>query len=177
MLATQAAADFGTIVPLEEVRRVALSQWRERAIVTLGFQCSSNLQVQFFETLQVGDTICTKTPETVWPALERFPLQASDAGAADVDRDGNNHRAGQELDKFLASDEPGRQFRRTCLQLPYLQCKRQFEKAKAREQLNDFEQKRKRGNYVSPADFAQAYLQLGETQSDSVAAISISGWL
>jgi TolB-like protein/DNA-binding winged helix-turn-helix (wHTH) protein len=82
--------------------------------------------------------------------------------ATAYDHAGRPDRAGQEFDKFLAGDELGRQFNRTCLQLSYLQCKRQFEKARARKQLNDLEQQRKRGNYVSAADFAQAYLQLGE---------------
>ncbi len=89
--------DLDTIVPLEEVRRVAALFPGSTFVpvagaghVTLGFQCSANLQVQFFETLQVGDTTCTKTPETVWPALGRFPRQAADARPADVDPDGNN---------------------------------------------------------------------------------------
>jgi pimeloyl-ACP methyl ester carboxylesterase len=89
--------DLDTIVPLEEVRRVAALFPGSTFVpvagaghVTLFFQCSANLQVQFFETLQVGDTKCTKTPETVWPALGRFPLRASDARPADVDPDGNN---------------------------------------------------------------------------------------
>jgi len=47
-------------------------------------QCSANLQSEFIETLQVGDTSCAKTPETVWPALGRFPLVASQARPADV---------------------------------------------------------------------------------------------
>ena len=53
-------------------------------------QCTANLQSQFFETLQVGDTSCTKTPETVWPALGRFPLVASQARPAEVMPGGGN---------------------------------------------------------------------------------------
>jgi hypothetical protein len=89
--------DLDTILPLEEVRRVAAFFPGSTFVpvsgaghVTLGFECSANLQAQFFETLQVADTTCTKTPETVWPALGRFPLRASDARPADVDPDGNN---------------------------------------------------------------------------------------
>jgi len=42
------------------------------------------------ETLQVGDISCTQTPETVWPAVGRFPLMATNARAADVNPDGHN---------------------------------------------------------------------------------------
>jgi len=84
--------DMDTLVPMEEVRRVAalfpgstFVSVAEAGHVTIGWsQCSINLQSQFFETLQVGDTSCTKTPETVWPALGRFPLIAADARPADV---------------------------------------------------------------------------------------------
>jgi pimeloyl-ACP methyl ester carboxylesterase len=91
------AGDLDTILPLEEVRRVAALFPASTFVpvsgaghVTLGFQCSSNLQVHFFETLEVGDTTCTKTPEIVWPAVGRFPLRAADARGAEVDPDGNN---------------------------------------------------------------------------------------
>jgi len=53
-------------------------------------QCAATIQTQFIETLHVGDTTCTETPETVWPALGRFPLLAVNAWAADVDPEGNN---------------------------------------------------------------------------------------
>jgi len=89
--------DLDTIVPLEEVRRVGALfpgstyvQVAGAGHVTLFYSCSANLQVQFFETLQVGDTTCTRTPEIVWPALGRFPLQAADARPAEIDPDGNN---------------------------------------------------------------------------------------
>jgi hypothetical protein len=83
--------DLDTIVPMEEVRKVA-ALFPESTFVTvaeaghetfLWTHCSANLQSQFFETLQVGDTSCTKTPETVWPAVGRFPLIAADALPAD----------------------------------------------------------------------------------------------
>ena len=53
-------------------------------------QCAASLQSQFIETLQVGDTSCTKTPETIWPAVGRFPLIAAEALPAEVDPNGNN---------------------------------------------------------------------------------------
>jgi pimeloyl-ACP methyl ester carboxylesterase len=89
--------DLDTIVPLEEVRRVAAQFPRSTFVpvagaghVTIFSQCSANLQAQFFESLQVGDTTCTTTPETVWPALGRFPLRAADARPAEIDPDANN---------------------------------------------------------------------------------------
>jgi hypothetical protein len=53
-------------------------------------QCAANLQSQFFETLQVGDTSRTRTPETIWPALGRFPPMAEDARPAKIDPAGGN---------------------------------------------------------------------------------------
>jgi pimeloyl-ACP methyl ester carboxylesterase len=48
--------------------------------VTSGFgQCGTNISNNFLETLQPGDTSCAQTPETVWPAVGRFPLFAVDA--------------------------------------------------------------------------------------------------
>jgi hypothetical protein len=52
--------------------------------------CAANLASQFIETQQVGDISCTKTPETVWPAVGRFPLLAEFARPAAVDPDGQN---------------------------------------------------------------------------------------
>ena len=48
-------------------------------------QCALSLVNNLIETLQVGDTSCTKTPETIWPALDRFPLVAADARPAQID--------------------------------------------------------------------------------------------
>jgi pimeloyl-ACP methyl ester carboxylesterase len=53
-------------------------------------RCAAGLATQFIETLEVGDTSCTKSPETVWPALDRFPLFAHDARPAEVDPAGGN---------------------------------------------------------------------------------------
>ena len=52
--------------------------------------CAANLASRFIETLQVGDISCTKTPETVWPAVGRFPLLAQDAVPAAIDPTGTN---------------------------------------------------------------------------------------
>ena len=53
-------------------------------------QCAINLASSFIENLQVGDTSCTKTPETTWPAVGRFPLLAKFARPAAVDPRGQN---------------------------------------------------------------------------------------
>lgn len=48
--------------------------------VTSGFgQCGTKISNHFLETLEPGDTSCARTPETVWPAVGRFPLFAVDA--------------------------------------------------------------------------------------------------
>ena len=92
------SGDMDTIVPMQEVQQTArlfpgstFVPVAEAGHVTLLWtQCSANLQSHFLETLQVGDTSCTKTPETVWPALGRFPLRAEDAQPAEIDAAGNN---------------------------------------------------------------------------------------
>jgi pimeloyl-ACP methyl ester carboxylesterase len=53
-------------------------------------QCAEGLASGFVESLQVPDTTCSKTPETVLPAIGRFPLAVSDAKPAQVDPAGNN---------------------------------------------------------------------------------------
>jgi pimeloyl-ACP methyl ester carboxylesterase len=55
-----------------------------------GSSCTPNLASQFIETLQVGDTTCTKTPWLVSPVVGRFPLLAKDARPAEVDPNGQN---------------------------------------------------------------------------------------
>jgi hypothetical protein len=90
--------DMDTIVPREEVRKTAalfpgssLVQVAEAGHLTITWnQCAANLQSQFFETLQVGDTSRTRTPETIWPALGRFPPMAEDARPAKIDPAGGN---------------------------------------------------------------------------------------
>jgi len=90
--------DMDTLVPMEEVRKVAAQfpgstfvPVAEAGHVTiLETQCSAILQSQFFATLQVGDTSCTEVPETIRPALGRFPLNAADARPAQVDTNEGN---------------------------------------------------------------------------------------
>jgi pimeloyl-ACP methyl ester carboxylesterase len=92
------SGDLDTEVPAEEVRQVAalflgstfISVAEAGHLTVTWTQCAANLQAQFFETLAVGDTSCAMTPETVWPALGRFPLIAADARPADVDPAGVN---------------------------------------------------------------------------------------
>jgi hypothetical protein len=52
--------------------------------------CANSIATTFVETLQPGDTSCTRVPETIWPALGRFPKVAADARAADIDPAGDN---------------------------------------------------------------------------------------
>jgi TolB-like protein/DNA-binding winged helix-turn-helix (wHTH) protein len=82
--------------------------------------------------------------------------------ATAYEQTGRLDMAGQEFDKFLAGNETGRSLRAACQRLSYPQCKQQFNKIEANKELIDLEQKHKKGYYTSPADFAQAYLQLGE---------------
>ncbi|MBZ5658451.1 MAG: alpha/beta hydrolase [Acidobacteriia bacterium] len=90
--------DLDTVVPIEEVRKVValfpgstFVPVAEVGHTTLGSgQCAAGLASEFFETLHVGDTTCAKTPETVWPSLGRFPLQAADARPAEIDPEGHN---------------------------------------------------------------------------------------
>ena len=92
------SGDMDTLVATEEVRQVA-ALFPGRTFVKVAeaghltafwTQCAANLQSQFLENLRVGDTSCTQTPETVWPAVGRFPLIAADARPAAVDPAGNN---------------------------------------------------------------------------------------
>jgi len=90
--------DMDTVVPMEEVRKVAalfpgstfLPVAEAGHVTAFETQCSLMLQSQFFETLQVGDIRCAELPETVWPALGRFPLNAVDARPAQVDPNEGN---------------------------------------------------------------------------------------
>jgi len=86
-----------TAVPIEEIRKVA-SLFPGSTFVTVAeaghgtvfTQCGASLASQFIETLQVGDTTCAQTPETIWPAVGRFPLLAAEARPAEVDPNGDN---------------------------------------------------------------------------------------
>jgi pimeloyl-ACP methyl ester carboxylesterase len=84
--------DMDTIVPMEEVQQVAALFPRstfvpiaEAGHVTAYWtQCAANIESQFLATLQVGDTSRGQSPETVWPAVGRFPLIATDARPAEA---------------------------------------------------------------------------------------------
>jgi pimeloyl-ACP methyl ester carboxylesterase len=90
--------DMDNSVPLEEVAQVAalfpgssFVPVAEAGHTSVNWShCAGNLAAQFIETLQVGDTSCTQTPETVYPAVGRFPLLAQDAVPAAIDPNGNN---------------------------------------------------------------------------------------
>lgn len=79
--------DLDNRVPLAETDKVAASFPNHTAITiaeagheTVGWsQCARDLVAQFIENLVVGDTRCAGTPETVWPAVGRFPILARDA--------------------------------------------------------------------------------------------------
>jgi pimeloyl-ACP methyl ester carboxylesterase len=97
--------DLDTLVPAEEVQQVAALfpgstylQVAEAGHGTITWTaCAANLQSQFIENLQLGDSSCAATPETVWPALGRFPLHAADARPAGVDSTGVNQLTPAEL--------------------------------------------------------------------------------
>lgn len=85
-------------VPTEAVREVA-ALFPSSTVVPVAeaghetvfwTSCAKNLASQFVETLAVGDTTCAATPETVWPAVGRFPFVASDARPAIDDGSGQN---------------------------------------------------------------------------------------
>ena len=90
--------DMDNRVPYEETNEVAeLFPNSTNVIVeeagheTVGWtQCARNLVTQFIENLQPGDTNCASTPETVWPAVGRFPFLVEDARPAVVDSSGTN---------------------------------------------------------------------------------------
>ncbi len=112
------------------------------------------LQARKYEgAIKQGSEMVELYPENV--AIHRLLAEA-------YEHAGKPDKAKQEFDKFLGGDERGRSLRASCERLSYLQCKGQFIKIDAQKQLLDLEQKRKNGNYASPADFALAYLRLGD---------------
>jgi hypothetical protein len=90
--------DLDNRAPLKETNQVAalfpnttVVTVKEAGHETVGWtQCAINLVSEFVENLQLSDASCASTPETVWPAVGRFPLLASDARAADVDSGAGN---------------------------------------------------------------------------------------
>jgi pimeloyl-ACP methyl ester carboxylesterase len=95
------SGDLDHTVPLEETRQVA-ALFPNSTFVPVAeaghgsvfwSQCAASLASEFIETLRVGDSSCTRTPEVVWPAVGRFPLFVREARPADVDPRGTNQIA------------------------------------------------------------------------------------
>ena len=92
------SGDMDRTVPLEETSQVAAlfpgSTFLPVAAAGHGSvfwsDCAAHLAAEFIETLQVGDTSCTHKPQTIWPAVGRFPLLARDARPAQVNPNGSN---------------------------------------------------------------------------------------
>jgi pimeloyl-ACP methyl ester carboxylesterase len=90
--------DIDAVVPYEETTQVAALFPNSTFVMLAGVghpgtaqsQCARNLESNFLETLQPGDTSCAKTPEIIWPAVGRFPLRAEHARPADVNPNGQN---------------------------------------------------------------------------------------
>jgi len=91
-------SDIDPVVPIElAIPTAALFPESSLLIVKSGMhepvesnQCAASIASHFIETLEVGDTSCTRSTEVVWPALGRFPLFARDARTAQVDPSGKN---------------------------------------------------------------------------------------
>jgi TolB-like protein/DNA-binding winged helix-turn-helix (wHTH) protein len=96
--------------------------------------------------------------------LDLFPTESSSRRqlAAAYDGAGDTARAGQELEKFLSADELGRAFLKSCQPFEYRRCQALFAAEEAKRDLASLELRQKKGEYVSPASFADAYLRLGD---------------
>ena len=90
--------DMDSDVPLEETNKVAVL-FPNSTFVTIpeaGHEsifwspCAGELASQFIENLQADASFCSSSPETVFQAVGRFPLFASQAQPAAVDPSGNN---------------------------------------------------------------------------------------
>jgi pimeloyl-ACP methyl ester carboxylesterase len=90
--------DMDAVVPYEETTKVAELFPNSTFVMLAGVghagiewsQCARDLESNFLETMQPGDTSCAKTPEIIWPAVGRFPLRAEHARPADVNPNGQN---------------------------------------------------------------------------------------
>jgi pimeloyl-ACP methyl ester carboxylesterase len=98
------ASDIDAVIPLELAQKVG-SRFPENTFIPVAeacheptgsigpiacSQCALSIANRFIETLQPGDTSCAGTPETVWPAVGRFPRLAADAEPAETDPAGVN---------------------------------------------------------------------------------------
>jgi pimeloyl-ACP methyl ester carboxylesterase len=92
------SGDLDHTVPLEETNQVAALFPDSIFLPVAGAghgsvfwsDCAARLASEFIETLHVGDATCTRTPQTIWPAVGRFPLLARDARPAEVNSRGSN---------------------------------------------------------------------------------------
>ena len=114
---------------------------------------------RFLETREYQDAI-----SQALAVLELYPDNVGIHGdlAEAYEHAGQPDKAVQEFDKFLAGTEAGRSLRATCESLSYSQCKQQFNKLEANKALDDLNGKHQKGQYASPAQYAVAYLELGE---------------
>lgn len=76
-------------------------------VTAFWMQYARNLISQFIETLRVGNTSCADTPETIFPAVARFPLLANEAWPADIEPNGNNQFGLAERKVVSAGREDG----------------------------------------------------------------------
>src|SRR5262245_8132067 len=53
-------------------------------------QCAPDLNSEFVTSLRIDNPACARLAETVWPAVERYPLLATQARPADVAPGGVN---------------------------------------------------------------------------------------
>ncbi len=92
------SGDMDDVVPSSEVVKVA-ALFPESTFVSVAGSghvtvswstCAVTLASQFVETTRVGNTACTQTPQTVFPAVGRFPLFAREATPAMVDPTNGN---------------------------------------------------------------------------------------
>jgi hypothetical protein len=92
------SGDIDNLVPLELTTKVAelfpkstFVPVAEAGHETVWWSsCAKKLASDFIENLKVGDTSCARTPETVFPAVGRFPFFAQYACPAAADPDGSN---------------------------------------------------------------------------------------
>ena len=108
---------------------------------------------QYQDAISHASTVIELYPDNI--GIHRALAEAYEqTGKPDIAR--------QEFDKFLVGSEAGRSLRTTCQSLNYSQCKQQFIKLEAKAALDELESKRQKGQYVSPAEYAQAYVKLGD---------------
>jgi TAP-like protein len=89
--------DMDAWVPVEEVQRMAALFPNATQVTVpeaghsavLWTHCAANMASEWIENL-TADTTCAGSPETVYPAVGRFPIVAADAVPAEIDPNGGN---------------------------------------------------------------------------------------